>query len=314
MTKFLSTPSARRATHLPPVVFEVVLISIHALREEGDVDFDVLFAFQCDFYPRPPRGGRRTTPPRSNTPSGFLSTPSARRATGLALLLLGVPVHFYPRPPRGGRPNSTVRLTGNRTFLSTPSARRATDKPYADQLKDKISIHALREEGDTPKNIGSGRPSDFYPRPPRGGRHMPCLTWRYHNAHFYPRPPRGGRPAQLKKRQTIREISIHALREEGDRADAPFQKKSTAFLSTPSARRATRVHLKGEASSWNFYPRPPRGGRPVFCMTFLSDFYFYPRPPRGGRPRPEARRQRSRRFLSTPSARRATSFRIAYRR
>ena len=34
--------------------------------------------------------------------------------------------NFYPRPLRGGRP----------------------DKPYAEQLKDKISIHALCEEGD----------------------------------------------------------------------------------------------------------------------------------------------------------------------
>ena len=35
-----------------------------------------------------------------------------------------------------------------------------------------------------------------------------------------------------------------------------------------------------------FYPRPPRGGRPML-MTSRSDSYnyFYPRPPRGGRPR-----------------------------
>ena len=33
-----------------------------------------------------------------------------------------------------------------------------------------ISIHALREEGDTPRNTVSVKPSDFYPRPPRGGR------------------------------------------------------------------------------------------------------------------------------------------------
>ena len=33
---FLSTPSARRATHLRPVCKGVIAISIHALREEGD--------------------------------------------------------------------------------------------------------------------------------------------------------------------------------------------------------------------------------------------------------------------------------------
>ncbi len=33
---FLSTPSARRATHLPPLPEGRGIISIHALREEGD--------------------------------------------------------------------------------------------------------------------------------------------------------------------------------------------------------------------------------------------------------------------------------------
>ena len=35
--KFLSTPSARRATQLPTLSAEWIQISIHALREEGDV-------------------------------------------------------------------------------------------------------------------------------------------------------------------------------------------------------------------------------------------------------------------------------------
>ena len=34
-------------------------------------------------------------------------------------------------------------------FLSTPSARRATDKDYPKRVAYYISIHALREEGDT---------------------------------------------------------------------------------------------------------------------------------------------------------------------
>ena len=33
-------------------------------------------------------------------------------------------------------------------FLSTPSARRATPEVYARRVRDRISIHALREEGD----------------------------------------------------------------------------------------------------------------------------------------------------------------------
>ena len=56
-----------------------------------------------------------------------------------------------------------------------------------------ISIHALREEGDTNK---------------------PALLKRRRN--FYPRPPRGGRQPRQKKQRRPKNISIHALREEGD--------------------------------------------------------------------------------------------------
>ena len=58
--KFLSTPSARRATDLYRFIADFGVISIHALREEGDsITFTRQTVF-CDFYPRPPRGGRPT--------------------------------------------------------------------------------------------------------------------------------------------------------------------------------------------------------------------------------------------------------------
>ena len=56
--RFLSTPSARRATFQAGLLAAHHDISIHALREEGD-DNDVdKFIASFDFYPRPPRGGR----------------------------------------------------------------------------------------------------------------------------------------------------------------------------------------------------------------------------------------------------------------
>ena len=55
-------------------------------------------------------------------------------------------------------------------FLSTPSARRATRCDVVDLQVLEISIHALREEGDVSVSSGSSRVSNFYPRPPRGGR------------------------------------------------------------------------------------------------------------------------------------------------
>ena len=149
--KFLSTPSARRAT-----------ISGAEHRAHG-----------TDFYPRPPRGGR----PASVLPwvhaSRFLSTPSARRATRAVIETAQALKNFYPRPPRGGRRRPSVSSLqtcdfyprpprgGRRTvpgitgdvdlFLSTPSARRATSNGLLNVGGQAISIHALREEGDTPR-------------------------------------------------------------------------------------------------------------------------------------------------------------------
>ena len=57
------------------------MISIHALREEGDVSLLTLLGIRRDFYPRPPRGGRLLRICSISMSFAFLSTPSARRAT-----------------------------------------------------------------------------------------------------------------------------------------------------------------------------------------------------------------------------------------
>ena len=58
-----------------------LVISIHALREEGDPWAAIPWAAIPYFYPRPPRGGRQACKGTFCKPCGFLSTPSARRAT-----------------------------------------------------------------------------------------------------------------------------------------------------------------------------------------------------------------------------------------
>ena len=148
------------------------------------------------FYPRPPRGGRPAWVGFAATSSRFLSTPSARRATDDSANGDSCPLHFYPRPPRGGRrveSKSKMAKTyfyprpprGGRPvyrtlyekyeqFLSTPSARRAT-LTHRDRLaRVDISIHALREEGDSPWLETAPAWRNFYPRPPRGGRPWHC--------------------------------------------------------------------------------------------------------------------------------------------
>ena len=193
--------------------------------------------------------------------------------------------NFYPRPPRGGRLRLPWLLA--RDFL--------------------ISIHALREEGDLPARARTLLEQNFYPRPPRGGRRVAKAMseqWGY----FYPRPPRGGR---------LVAVLLHG--------------SASTFLSTPSARRATQFVPLIAVSVKDFYPRPPRGGRRRLRFRLhRGSQHFYPRPPRGGRLRfltfrknsvtisihalreegdPVGCRNQKRRhtFLSTPSARRATS-------
>ena len=101
---------------------------------------------------------------------GFLSTPSARRAT------VDGPV--------------SVQLV---EFLSTPSARRATREISSLTRLCRISIHALREEGDVPgQHTGNSR-TEFLSTP--SARRA---TW-------------SGRGRSFSSY-----ISIHALREEGD--------------------------------------------------------------------------------------------------
>ena len=154
-----------------------------------------------------------------------------------------------------------------------------------------ISIHALREEGDHRSLFRSAQKIDFYPRPPRGGRPTSSLpSWR--GGNFYPRPPRGGRqayktdgwvglaflstpsarratwPAHRGRRQIP--ISIHALREEGDVARCGDSVGNRRFLSTPSARRATGWDAEPPRRERNFYPRPPRGGRPSVVIPIGS--------------------------------------------
>ena len=76
-------PRPPRGGRLCHLVIDCIVpsISIHALREEGDLSSAATGAGSGHFYPRPPRGGR---PPRYAARiagSAFLSTPSARRAT-----------------------------------------------------------------------------------------------------------------------------------------------------------------------------------------------------------------------------------------
>ena len=145
----------------------------------------------------------------------------------------------------------------------------------------------------------------FYPRPPRGGRPPTCKRSSGRWSNFYPRPPRGGRPLLSSWLHLIREflstpsarratedfklhyictlISIHALREEGDKHRQRQTVWKDVFLSTPSARRATCNSARVSGAS--LFLSTPSARRATNCVRPLCRRarYFYPRPPRGGR-------------------------------
>ena len=256
-----------------------------------------------DFYPRPPRGGRRDLLALSNSADLFLSTPSARRATRWILLRLRcsrISIHALREEGDHLRvlqaQDQTIsihalreegdqdhRQVGSSDFISIHALREEGDDSTVGVGRQvEISIHALREEGDHPPRRSSRRkpisihalreegdvrqaatmpcPAYFYPRPPRGGR--PCgRPWKpRRHTHFYPRPPRGGR---LFRDGVI--LSLHI------------------FLSTPSARRATYVAGYVTKKTYISIHALREEGDTSLSHLFLTSTDFYPRPPRGGR-------------------------------
>ena len=217
-----------------------MVISIHALREEGDVYSPCRAGGAPYFYPRPPRGGRQLAKWSYFISPVFLSTPSVRRATVRCAILRGHRKHFYPRPPQGGRPAGAGHGSGQ-AGISIHALRKEGDAAALAVLESsKISIHALRKEGDPPaRNHSAPRPRisihalrkegdirfSLISSPPQISIHalrkegdITKSGFVPKAGYFYPRPPQGGR-----------------------HGTPPLYRVMPIFLSTPSARRATRA-------------------------------------------------------------------------
>ena len=150
-------------------------------------------------------------------------------------------------------------------FLSTPSVRRAT-KGYLDKLNaEGISIHALREEGDS-RSLSSGlrHGISIHALREEGDCSVDDTFDRsiFISIHALREEGDAGHcgrcgGAAVISIHALREegdqnlisspakitISIHALREEGDRGCRVFAARHMPFLSTPSVRRATLARL-----------------------------------------------------------------------
>ena len=157
---------------------------------------------------------------------------------GRALSSSSEAMYFYPRPPRGGRRVALGCSRLNLIFLSTPSARRATGGWAVERCIIKISIHALREEGD---NSLYRRHSErlIFLSTPSARRATWSFFFMVSSLQFLSTP--SARRATTFAAQTLQlnNISIHALREEGDVYCSRDFFLNYTFLSTPSARRAT---------------------------------------------------------------------------
>ena len=169
--------------------------------------------------------------------------------------------------------------------VSTHALREESDKFEGDDhgIDAKISIHALREESDQDGLDRLCCRSYFNPRPPRGER--PGCNAGHNLSDVFQSTPSARRATQgLFLFLLFHQISIHALREEGDRAGRDKSRPASQIS----------IHaLRGESDPWllplrssthNFNPRPPRGERLGVVLLSLKHKNFNPRPPRGGRP------------------------------
>ena len=280
---FLSTPSARRATRAVDVHDAHAVISIHALREEGDAGMIAALFASSEFLSTPSaRRATRTAVAQFicvlisihalreegdqsgavtiAAVAGFLSTPSARRAT-LWFVFLDDDFRFLSTPSaRRATSVALLSLSLYVEFLSTPSARRAThhaDVPTV-KLHKFLSTPSARRATLVQCRFHCGKKFLSTPSARRATTEQLRQLLDVHN--FYPRPPRGGRRQPHHRRDDRRRISIHALREEGDLCFHRIGKGIS--ISIHALREEGDVRTGGRTGLYHyFYPRPPRGGR-----------------------------------------------------
>ena len=232
-----------------------------------------------------------------------------RATTGVATQYINSK-DFNPRPPWGGRHQPATCGSRKARFQSTPSVGRATLRP----LQRSPAPPAFQS---TP-SVGRATLRGFFTRTrlkkfqstPSVGRATARGVVKVERVlYFNPRPPWGGRPGNSSSYSGHSDISIHALRGEGDSVNSVL------------------VHRIAY-----FNPRPPWGGRPLGKLgNRIKGFFisihalrgegdpparllrplhrnFNPRPPWGGRRGVFIVQYNKRIFQSTPSVGRATIF------
>ena len=215
-------------------------------------------------------------------------------------------------------------------FLSTPSARRATFRRTASPADGTgfLSTPSARRATIAYRITIIGY-TDFYPRPPRGGR-QDDSSYTETRTTFLSTPSARRATVDYEAGAGDSDISIHALREEGDRSGEGithdgrnisihalreegdpgilfFTSSRFIFLSTPSARRATASGALS-VTLLRFLSTPSARRATIYCKRLNPNTCISIHALREeGDPYFSAWRLAYSVFLSTPSARRATN-------
>ena len=279
---FLSTPSARRATPTDGREGVYRKISIHALREEGDFAAALMPATTKDFYPRPPRGGRPTANASWCCPWDFYPRPPRGGRRGPSSRPHRAQ-YFYPRPPRGGRQLARVSVSQHNRFLSTPSARRATWRS-AKEPHGRVFLSTPSARRATPMRPSIPQESLKFLSTPSARRATLTNGRGTGGVQRFLSTPSARRATSAWNAAILhRQISIHALREEGD----------TVWDDIVRMRTLISIHALREEGDLVAYVPSSMAGISIHALREEGDvdscsfpaalMYFYPRPPRGGR-------------------------------
>ena len=191
-----------------------------------------------DFNPRPPWGGRPIARSHSLLLSLFQSTPSVGRATIIhigSMFADNISIHALR-----GEGDITNAMPEVYYVISIHALRGEGDHFILAEFSFVvISIHALRGEGDNYGLCTKNQRHKFQSTPSVGRATLQTCSVIV-SSSFQSTPSVGRATTDRKDSNTDQEISIHALRGEGDQTENCMSYAQTLFQSTPSVGRATR--------------------------------------------------------------------------
>ena len=236
---FLSTLSLRRATLLIKPLYQILIISIHALLAESDdimrgADSKDRISIHALLAESDGTGADRGWPvPR------FLSTLSLRRATFRCSVKRAI-CNFYPRSPCGERRNAHPDIRQPCAISIHALLAESDTQDFSALHHIFISIHALLAESDVPMPPNLRTTALFLSTLSLRRATIHSCSRPSRQSNFYPRSPCGERRGIIWRHIIRCRISIHALLAESD----------------PTTRQPP-------TTAPHFYPRSPCGERPA---------------------------------------------------